>query len=370
MSREIALAKAQGGQRSGGSALVVGASSGYGLASRITAAFSHGMNTLGIAFEKEPRGARTGTAGWYNMAAFRQQAEAEGLRADNVNADAFSRETLEDAIARIRKDFGKLNLFVYSVAAPRRTDPATGEEYRSALKTTASVYETRFLDVSKGTLSPASFEPATEEEIRGTVKVMGGEDLERWVNALLEADLLAPGCRVIAFSYIGPEVTHPVYREGTIGHAKKHLEDTARRLHRLLSERIGGLCHTVVAKSLVTQSSSAIPAISLYMSLAFKVMKDRGVHEDAIQQILRLFRDHLAPDRTPTTDSAGRIRIDDWEMDPAIQTEIMRLWGIANDENVGELADVAGYNADFLRLFGFGVEGVDYSQAVETEVTL
>ncbi|MCA9785729.1 MAG: bifunctional NADH-specific enoyl-ACP reductase/trans-2-enoyl-CoA reductase, partial [Candidatus Cloacimonetes bacterium] len=185
MSREIALAKAQGGQRSGGSALVVGASSGYGLASRITAAFSHGMNTLGIAFEKEPRGARTGTAGWYNMAAFRQQAEAEGLRADNVNADAFSRETLEDAIARIRKDFGKLNLFVYSVAAPRRTDPATGEEYRSALKTTASVYETRFLDVSKGTLSPASFEPATEEEIRGTVKVMGGEDLERWVNALL-----------------------------------------------------------------------------------------------------------------------------------------------------------------------------------------
>lgn len=370
MDREIALARAQGGQKTGGNALVIGASSGYGLASRIAAAFCNGMNTLGVAYEKEPRGSRTGTAGWYNLGAFRHRAEEAGLRADNLNADAFSRETLEQTIALLKEHYGPLDLFVYSVAAPRRTDPVTGEEYRSALKTTAAVYETRFLDVSKGTLSPASFEPATEEEIRGTVKVMGGEDLERWTRALLEAGLLAKGCRVLAFSYIGPKVTHPVYREGTIGHAKKHLEETARRLHTLLEANLGGLCHTVVAKSLVTQSSSAIPAISLYMSLAFKVMKDRGVHEDAIQQILRLFRDHLVPGGVPGTDGEGRIRIDDWEMDPAIQDEISRLWHLADDANVAELADVAGYNADFLRLFGFGVEGVDYSLPVETEVPL
>lgn len=349
---------------------MIGASSGYGLASRIAAAFCHGMSTLGVAFEKEPRGPRTGTAGWYNLGAFRRRALEAGLKADNLNGDAFSREVLEEVIARLKRDYGPLDLFVYSVAAPRRTDPDTGEEYRSALKTTSRTYHTRFLDVSRGTLSPASFDPATEEEIRGTVKVMGGEDLARWTRALLEADLLAPGCRVLAFSYIGPAVTHPVYREGTIGHAKKHLEATAHELNGLLETRIGGSCRTVVAKSLVTQSSSAIPAISLYMSLAFKVMKDRGVHEDAIQQILRLFRDHLAPGRTPHTDEAGRIRIDDWEMDPAIQQEISRLWELADDANVAELADVAGYNADFLRLFGFGVEGVEYEQPVETEVPL
>ncbi len=355
-------------QKTGGKMLVVGSSMGYGLATRITGAFTYGMDTLGVAFERPARGKRSASAGWYNTAAFHDKARAAGLECDTLLGDAFSTELLDQAVEALKRGYAPLDYFVYSVAAPRRTDPVSGEEYHSALKTTEQTFHTRFLDVQKGTLAPASFEPATEEEIRHTVKVMGGEDLERWTLRLKQEGLLAPGCRVIAYSYVGPKVTHPVYREGTIGHAKKHLEATCRKLDEALGE--AGSCHAVVAKSIVTQSSAAIPAISLYMSLAFRVMREHGLHEDAMGQIQRLFKDHIGPGCRPRVDDEGRIRIDDWEMRPEIQQEISDLWDIATEENVKQIADVDGFYHDFLRLFGFDIPGVDYEAPVETEVEL
>ncbi len=354
----------------GGNMLVVGSSMGYGLAARITGAFHHGMNTLGVAYERPARLKRSATAGWYNTATFHQAAREQGLFADTVIGDAFSNEILEETLEHAARHLGPLDYFVYSLAAPRRTDPETGVEYRSTIKAVGRAARTRMLDTTTGEVGEAVFEEATEEEIAGTVAVMGGADLERWTRALLDRGLFKPGARALAFSYIGPEVTHAIYRDGTIGQAKQHLETTVGGLNDLLAREAGASCHTVVAKSVVTQSSSAIPAIALYISLVFKVMKEKGLHEEAIDQMLRLFRDHVVPDSEPRTDEAGRIRIDDQELREDIQREVRRRWELVGTDSVNEHCDLEGYRADFLRLFGFGVEGVDYSRPVDLDIRL
>lgn len=369
LRRQIAVAREGAPALTGGRALILGASMGYGLAARVVATFRQGMDTVGVAFERPGKGKRTASAGWYNTAAFRRLASEAGREATTFIGDAFSRLTLEEVLEHLERT-GPVDLFVYSLAAPRRTDPVTGETYSSTLKAIGGSVTTRMLDTRTGEIGEAEFETATPEEVRQTVKVMGGEDLERWTLALLDRGLLKPAARVLAFSYIGPSVTHPLYRDGTIGQAKKHLEATCARLNAKLDETLGGDCRTVVAKSIVTQSSAAIPAIALYISIVFRVMKEMGLHEEAIHQMRRLFDTQLAPGRAPILDPEGRIRIDDWEMREDVQAEVARRWEAVTSETTGELCDVAGYRGDFLRLFGFGVEGVDYDEAVDTEVSL
>jgi enoyl-[acyl-carrier protein] reductase / trans-2-enoyl-CoA reductase (NAD+) len=353
----------------GGRMLVLGASMGYGLAARIMGTFACGMESLGVAFERPARGKRTATAGWYNTAEFQKAAGEIGLEAPTLMGDAFSKEMLETALDRLEA-MGPIDQFIYSLAAPRRIDPATGETYTGVLKAIGQPAQTKMLNLKTGEVKVSTFDVATDDEVHQTVKVMGGEDLKRWVEALLERNLLKPGAKVLAFSYIGPEVTHPLYRDGSIGQAKLHLEATCRDLNERLQKDIGGSCHTVVAKSIVTQSSAAIPAISLYISIVFRVMKEMGLHEDSITQMRRLFQDHLQGDAQPIYDERGRIRIDDLELREDVQAEVMRRWEKVTIENLNELADYAGYNSDFLRIFGFGLDEVNYDEAVETELSL
>lgn len=356
-------------RRSGGNLLVLGASTGYGLASRIAGAFGHGMNSVGVFYERPPSDRRTASAGWYNVAAFDRLARQSGLGVAHLNGDAFSAYLLErtlDAVAA----FGPLDVLVYSLAAPQRRDPLTGEVYRSVLKTIGKPFTTRSMDLDSGRLSEVTLEPATPDEIDGTVGVMGGADLRRWVRALVDTELLAPGARVVAYSYIGPEVTWPVYRRGTIGMAKADLEATCRALDERLAVAIGGSCRVAICKSIVSQAAAAIPAVPLYMSLLFRVMKEAGTHEGPIEQMGRLFDEHVGPGRTPTVDADGLIRLDDREMRPEIQEEVMRRWRAVTDENLAELADFASYRQYFDELFGFAVPGVDYDEPVETDVPL
>jgi enoyl-[acyl-carrier protein] reductase / trans-2-enoyl-CoA reductase (NAD+) len=367
--RQIAVARRQAPTPQGGRALILGSSMGYGLAARIVAAFRCGMETTGVAFERPGKGKRTASAGWYNTAAFHRAAAEAGLAAPSFMGDAFSHLTLSEVVGHLETR-GPQDLFIYSLAAPRRTDPVTGETFTSVLKAVGEPARTKILDTRSGEITETEFERASDEEVRHTVKVMGGEDLERWTLRLLDRGLLKPGVRVLAFSYIGPAVTHPLYRDGSIGAAKKHLEATCRRLNGILGAELGGSCRTVVAKSIVTQSSAAIPAIALYISLAFRVMKEMGLHEDAIDQMLRLFDHWLAPGADPVCDGDGRIRLDDRELREDVQAEIARRWAAIESANSSELADVGGYHADFLRLFGFGVEGVDYELPVDTEIGL
>jgi len=350
----------------GGTALVLGASTGYGLASRIAAAFGCGMNTIGAFYERPPSEKKTASAGWYNTCAFHDAARAAGLRADSINGDAFSAEISNEVIAKLKDGYGPVQYVFYSLAAPTRTDPASGISYRSVLKPIGGTYVTKSIDLDKGEVVDVSFDPATDDEIAATTAVMGGDDLKRWVNALLDAGVLAPNARVIAYSYIGPEVTWPIYRSGTIGRAKEHLEKTAVALDKQLQASIGGNCWVSVNKAVVTQASAAIPAVPLYISLLYKSMKERGLHEEPIHQAVRMMRDHLRVGRTPTLDDGGRIRLDDWEMRDDVQAEVAQRWGQATTENLGELSDFAGYRTDFRRLFGFEVAGVDYDQPVET----
>lgn len=363
--RQIEIAEASSVKR-GGRMLVLGSSMGYGLAARITGAFGLGMDTLGVAFERPPKNKRSGSAGWYNTAAFHQEARAKGLKAETIMGDAFSREVLEDVVAMLRA-WGPIDYLVYSLAAPRRTDPETGDVYTSSLKAIGSKVTTKMLDTRTGDVSEGIYEVATEEEIAHTVKVMGGEDLERWTERLLEEGLLAPEAKVMAFSYIGPDVTRPIYRDGTIGQAKLHLEATCDHLNQRMIESVGGWCHTVVAKSVVTQSSSAIPGISMYISLVFDVMKEKGLHEDTIEQMIRLFAEHAGEGKTPTLDERNRIRIDDWEMREEVQAEVKRRWELIREDNAADFCDVHAYHKDFLRLFGFGVAGVNYDEAVDPD---
>lgn len=350
--------------------LVIGASTGYGLASRIVTSFNFGADTLGVFFERPASGGRTATAGWYNTAAFEKAAREEGFYAKSINGDAFSDEIKEQTIAKIKEDLGKVDLVVYSLAAPKRTHPKTGEVFSSVIKPIGASFTNKTVNFQTGELSNITIEPATEEEIRHTVAVMGGEDWEMWIRALHEANVLADDAQTVAYSYIGPDVTHSIYRTGTIGRAKDHLEETARKLDHFLQEQIGGRAFISVNKALVTQSSAAIPVVPLYISLLYKEMKQRGIHEDWIQQMYRLFAKTLYTGEKVAVDEENRIRMDNLEMREDVQQAIEENWEKLNSENIEELADLEGYRSDFLRLFGFGLEGVDYEQEVDVNVPL
>ena len=337
--------------------LVIGASTGYGLASRIVPAFAGGAATLGVFFEKAGEEGRTGSAGWYNSVAFEKAAHAAGLYAKSINGDAFSDAIKEQVIAAIKADLGQVDAVIYSLASPRRTHPRTGVTHSSTLKPIGASFTAKTVNTDKGTVTDITIEPANEQEIADTTAVMGGEDWEMWIDALEKAGVLADGALTVAYSYIGPELTRAIYRSGTIGRAKEDLEATAHRLQTRLGAR-GGHALVSVNKALVTQASSAIPVVPLYISMLYKVMKAHGLHEGCIEQIYRLFA--TRQEQTAHTDEAGRVRIDDWEMRPEIQAEVAAIWPLATTENLDALTDIAGYRTEFLRLFGFGLPGVDY----------
>ncbi|OUW16343.1 MAG: trans-2-enoyl-CoA reductase [Opitutales bacterium TMED158] len=347
--------------------LVIGASTGYGLASRVAAAFGCGSNTFGIFFERPSERGRTATPGWYNSVALEKQANAAGLYARSLNGDAFSQEIKDQAIERIKADMGKIDLIVYSLAAPRRTDPSTGEVYKSTLKPIGRNYSNKYLDTDKKTIQEAELEAATEEDINATVKVMGGEDWELWIQALKDAELLADGCKTVAYDYIGPKATWPVYKDGTIGRAKIDLRRAKKAINQSL-EDVKGEAHVSVNKAVVTQASSAIPGVNLYITILFKIMKEKGGHEGCIEQMARLFSDRLYNGSDVPLDDLGLIRMDDWEMESAIQDAVAEVWPKVETDTVDELTDFEGYQAEFLRLFGFGVESVDYEAEVEPVV--
>ncbi|KPA88044.1 MULTISPECIES: enoyl-ACP reductase FabV [Pseudomonas] len=348
--------------------LVLGASTGYGLAARITAAFGCGAKTLGVFFEREGDEGKLGTAGWYNSAAFHKFAEAEGLYAKSINGDAFSDEVKRLTIETIKRDLGKIDLVVYSLAAPRRTDPKTGEVYSSTLKPIGKSITQRGLNTDKEVVAETTLEQATEEEIAGTVKVMGGEDWQLWIDALDEAGVLAEGAKTTAFTYLGEKVTHDIYWNGSIGAAKKDLDQKVLKIRERLAAK-GGDARVSVLKAVVTQASSAIPIMPLYLSLLFKVMKEQGVHEGCIEQVYGLYKDSLYSP-TPILDEDGRLRADYKELAPEVQDLVAKLWNEVTTENLNELTDFAGYKAEFLRLFGFGIEGVDYDADVSPDVAI
>ncbi len=348
--------------------LVIGASTGYGLSSRISAAFGSGADTLGLFLEKPGSETRTGSAGYYNSAAFHAEARAAGLYAESINGDAFSDELRRRTIDTIRRDLGQVDLVVYSLASPRRTDPATGVTYSSTLKPIGQAVTRKTLDTNKNLVHEVTIEPASDEEIAATVKVMGGEDWELWINALWSAGVLAPFCKTVAYTYIGTEITWPLYGQATIGKAKEDLDRAGRELHRLMSAT-GGEARVAVLKAVVTQASSAIPVMPLYLALLFKIMKARGVHEGCIEQVYGLFRDRMYAENAEL-DDMQRWRMDGRELDDEIQDEVSRLWDEATTENLNEITDYEGYQAEFLKLFGFGIDGLDYDADVETVVEL
>lgn len=339
--------------------LVIGASTGFGLASRITSAFGSDAATIGVFFEKAPAEGKTASPGWYNSAAFEVEANKAGLYAKSINGDAFSNEVKQQTINMIKADLGQVDLVVYSLASPVRQHPVTGVLHRSTLKPIGSTFTNKTVDFHTGNVTSVSIEPANEEDIANTVVVMGGEDWSMWMDALKGAGVLAEGATTVAYSYIGPEVTEAVYRKGTIGRAKDHLEATAFEITDKLAD-IKGKAYVSVNKALVTQASSAIPVIPLYISLLYKIMKAEGIHEGCIEQIQRLYSERLYTGHEVPTDDKGRIRIDDWEMRNDVQEKIAKLWGESTTETLVELGDLAGYKQDFLNLFGFGFEGVDY----------
>ena len=350
--------------------LVIGASTGYGLASRVAAAFGSGAATLGIFYERPSEEGRTATPGWYNSIGFTQAAHAAGLYAKNINGDAFSNEIKAQALAMIKKDLGQVDLVIYSLASPRRTHPKTGVVHKSVLKPVGAPYTNKTVDTDKGIVSQVTIEPANEQEIADTIAVMCGEDWELWMNALAEAKLLAPGAHSVAYSYIGPEVTWAIYKNGTIGLAKNDLERAAKNIDSLLRSNGGGKGFISVNKALVTQASSAIPVVPLYISILYKVMKAAGTHEGCIEQLQRLFADHLYAPAGPTFDEAGRVRIDDLEMRPEIQDAVAKIWPGVTTENLAALTDIAGYRSEFLKLFGFGMAGINYDEEIEPHIPM
>lgn len=343
--------------------LVIGASTGYGLASRITATFASGASTIGVFFEKPAAGNKTATAGWYNTSEFEKAATKENYYAKSINGDAFSDEVKKQTIELIKKDLGQIDLVVYSLASPRRNHPVTGEALVSSIKPVGKAFSSNKFDFHEEKITDIILEPATEDEVRQTVGVMGGEDWEMWITALQEAEVLAPGATTISYSYIGPKITYPIYTDGTIGKAKEDLEVFSKKIQATLSKS-GGKSFVSVNKALVTQASTAIPGMALYMSLLFKVMKEKGLHENCIEQIYRLFDERLYS-ATTAVDEKGRIRLDDWEMREDVQSEVLALWNKVSSENVAAISDVAGYRKDFFRLFGFGFEDIEYEEEVD-----
>lgn len=362
VKRQIEYIKSLGNNNAPKKVLVIGSSTGYGLASRIAAAFGNGADTLGVMFDKEASGKRTGTPGWYNTKAFEEFAQAEGLYAKSINGDAFSKEIKDEVIKTIKDDLGTVDMVVYSLAAPRRT-MADGTVYSSVLKTTGERFVEKSLDLKDNTIVEAVVEPATEEEVEATVKVMGGEDWSDWMEVLSEAGVLSEKAITVAYSYIGPEVTHPIYYNGTIGAAKKDLHAYAGKINEKLGDK-GVTAYISVNKGLVTQASSAIPVVPLYFAMLYKVMKEKNIHEGCIEQIGRLFQDKMFGGQVET-DESGMIRMDDYEMREDVQSVISESWKTVTTENVQELADIEGYWMDFYQMFGFRMEGVDYSADVE-----
>lgn len=363
VKEQIDHVKAQGHtENSPKKVLVIGASMGYGLATRISAAYSGGAATIGVIFDKPASGNRTATAGWYNTAAFEQFAAEDGLYAKTINGDAYSREIKEKTIELIKKDLGKVDCVVYSLAAPRRTT-ADGVQYTSVLKTVGQPYTNKTINLKDNTVNDITVEPATEEEITATVKVMGGEDWKDWIDALKAADAIEDNAVTVAYSYIGPDITHPMYADGSIGKAKDHIFETAKEL----TKNGGVRAYISVNKALVTQSSAAIPIVPLYISILYKVMKEKGVHEGCIEQMCRMWNEKLF---AGVTDDEGRIRMDDLEMQDDVQSEVHKLWTEIATDNLDTHADLEGYHTDFYRLFGFGADGVDYDEDTDQNVTI
>jgi enoyl-[acyl-carrier protein] reductase/trans-2-enoyl-CoA reductase (NAD+) len=350
--------------------LVIGSSTGYGLASRVATAFGSGAATLGIFFERPSEEGRPATPGWYNTIAFTKAARAAGLYAKNINGDAFSDAIKQQTLDTIRADLGQVDLVIYSLASPRRTHPKTGAVHKSVLKPIGASYTNKTVDTDKGIVSTVTIEPANEQEIADTTAVMGGEDWELWMNELSEAKLLAPGAQSVAYSYIGPEVTWAIYKNGTIGLAKNDLERAAKNIDSLLKLNGGGRAFISVNKALVTQASSAIPVVPLYISILYKLMKAAGTHEGCIEQMQRLFATQMYNGNTPKFDEAGRVRVDDWEMRPEIQGAVREIWPGVVTENLAEKTDIAGYRTEFLKLFGFGLAGVNYEAETEPHVAM
>lgn len=362
---QVAYVKDQGDLGTGPkNVLVLGCSTGYGLASRIVSAFGYGANTLGVCFEKPPTETRTGTAGWYNTAAFHKTAKNEDLYAKTINGDAYSNQCKDDVIAAIKDGLGSIDLVIYSLASPRRTDPATGKVFKSTLKPVGNTYTTKTYDTDKDKVHEITLEPANDEEIANTVKVMGGEDWELWLKALNDAGVLAEGCKTTAYTYIGKELTWPIYGHATIGKAKEDLDRAVSAMNSGYADK--GLEAKVSSlKALVTQASSAIPVMPLYISLIYKVMKEEGTHEGCIEQIVGLFNEKLYAEN-PAVDDAGRYHMDGKETNDATQAKIKAIWDQVTQDNFHELSDYKGYHQDFLNLFGFGFDGVDYEAEVDT----
>jgi enoyl-[acyl-carrier protein] reductase/trans-2-enoyl-CoA reductase (NAD+) len=349
--------------------LVIGASTGFGLASRITSAFGSQASTIGVFFEKPAAEGKPASPGWYNSAAFEKYAHKAGLYAKSINGDAFSNEIKQQTIDLIKKDLGQIDLVIYSLASPVRTNPNTGITHKSVLKPIGSTFSNKTVDFHTGIVSDISIEPCNDDDIKNTIAVMGGEDWEMWIDALKNENLLSPKAMTIAYSYIGPSLTEAVYRKGTIGRAKDDLEATAFKISEKLSS-IDGKAFVSVNKALVTQASSAIPVIPLYISLLYKTMKEAGIHEGCIEQIQRLFKDRLYSGNTIPVDEKGRVRIDDWEMREDIQAKVAELWIKATTDTLGALGDLEGYKSDFYNLFGFKVGDVDYNNDVNELVNV
>jgi len=367
VAEQIGVVKSRGPVAGGPKkVLVIGSSTGYGLASRIAAAFGSGAATIGVFFERGSEAGRTATAGWYNSAAFEREAAAAGLYSRSFNGDAYSDAMKTEVIEAIKADLGQVDCVIYSLASPRRTHPKTGEVFKSVLKPVGESYTNKNLNTGNGVVNEITIEPATDDEIAQTVAVMGGEDWEMWIDALLDAGVLANGVQTVAYSYIGPALTWPIYKNGTIGFAKQDLERAQKALDGRLAA-IDGKAWVSVNKALVTQASSAIPVVPLYISLLYKIMKAAGSHEECIEQADRLFRDRLYSGN-PKPDEAGRIRLDDWEMADAVQEIVSKRWAEVTTENFGELGDFSGYQSAFLKLFGFGLPGVDYAAETDPEV--
>lgn len=350
--------------------LIIGASTGYGLASRIAAAFGAKAQTIGVFFEKGADGKRTASTGWYNSAAFEQQAHKDGLYAKSINGDAYSDDIKTKTIELIQQDWGgEVDLVIYSLASPRRIHPKTGKVYNSVLKPIGKPYASKTVDVMAGTVSEITINPASDEEIEDTIAVMGGEDWEMWIDALANANCLNKGVKTIAYSYIGPELTYPIYREGAIGQAKAHLESTAKTLTKKLNS-LNGEAYVSVNKALVTQASAAIPVVPLYISLLYKIMKAKNLHEGCIEQICRLYRDRLYANSQVIVDEKGLIRLDDWEMKPEVQSEVSNLWNTITTENLEAMTDIQGYRHEFHKLFGFEFKGIDYDKDIDADVKI
>jgi enoyl-[acyl-carrier protein] reductase/trans-2-enoyl-CoA reductase (NAD+) len=366
---QIDYVKSKGAVPGPKNVLVIGASTGYGLASRIVATFGSGAKTIGVFFEKEADDKRTASTGWYNTAAFEEMAHQDNYYAKSINGDAFSDDIKKQTADLIRKDLKQVDLVIYSLASPRRIHPTSNEVFSSVLKPIGQSYTSKTVDAFRGDVKDITLEAATQEEIEDTIEVMGGEDWEMWMDFLAKENLLADGATAVAYSYVGPELTHPIYKDGTIGKAKEDLRLSAENINAALKQKQGRALLSV-NKAVVTQASAAIPVVPLYISLLFKLMKEKGTHEGCIEQIYRLYKDHLYSGQPLVCDAQGQIRLDDLEMQEDIQQQIAKLWPQITTENLYDLTDIEGYRHEFYRLFGFNAEGIDYNLDVNPQVKI